>query len=497
MPGADARLRGLWVRAILLLLAMAATALPAAPAPAAPPQGFSVSTVFGGLAQPTALAFAPDGRVFVAEKGGIVKLFDNVTDTTPDVFADLQANVHDVGERGLLGLAINPNFPADPYVHVLYAYDAPIGGTAPAWNDTCGPTGESCPASARLSRLRAEGSRAVAEEVLIEDWCSTGKFHTVAGLAFGSDGALYASAGDGSHAHDYGQLVDPPNACGDPPVGVGEEQKPPSAEGGALRAQDLRTPGDPVTLDGTFIRVDPATGRALPDNPSAPDPDANIQRIIAYGFREPFRFAVRPGTTDLWMADVGTTEFEELNRIPAVQPGAVPNYGWPCYEGAVAQPDWEALGLTVCADLYNQPGAVTPPVLAFRLTAPEGCATSPQREPEAPLVRDAVASPAGAARVGPGTQSLSALAFYQGGAYPDTYDGVLFLGDYARQCLWVMRPGAGGEPDPGTLEPFATDVGSIVDLQVGPDGDLFYVHIGDAPWRAGPTGEVRRLSYTG
>jgi hypothetical protein len=188
-------------------------------------------------------------------------------------------------------------------------------------------------------------------------------------------------------------------------------------------------------------------------------------------------------------------EYEELNRIPAAQPGVVPNYGWPCYEGAAHQPDWEALGLTVCADLYNQAGAVTPPTLAFRLTTPEGCAISVQREAEAPLGRDAVASPA---RTGEGTQSLSALAFYQGGAYPDTYDGVLFLGDYARQCMWVMRSGAGGEPDPGTLEPFATDVGSIVDLQLGPDGDLFYVHIGDpGTWRAGPTGEIRRLSFTG
>jgi glucose/arabinose dehydrogenase len=280
--------------------------LPAAPAPAAPPQGFTVSTVFGGLAQPTALAFAPDGRVFVAEKGGIIKLFDNVTDTTPDVFADLKANVHDDGERGLLGLAINPNFPADPYVHVLYAYDAQIGGAAPAWNDTCGPTGESCPASARLSRLRAEGNKTVAEEVLIEDWCSTGKFHTVAGLAFGSDGALYASAGDGSHVGDYGQLGDPPNACADPPVAAGELPSPPSAEGGAMWAQDLRTAGDPLTLDGTVIRVDPATGAGLPDNPSAPGPEANASRIIAYGFREPFRFTFRPGTNELWLGDVGT-----------------------------------------------------------------------------------------------------------------------------------------------------------------------------------------------
>ena len=90
---------------------------------------------------------------------------------------------------------------------------------------------------------------------------------------------------------------------------------PPTAEGGALRAQDLRTSGDPVALDGSVIRVDPATGAGLPSNPLAGNPDANARRIIAHGLRNPFRFTFRPGTSELWLGDVGWTETEEINRI--------------------------------------------------------------------------------------------------------------------------------------------------------------------------------------
>ena len=101
------------------------------------PSGFQEQIVFSGLSQPTNIEFAPDGRIFVAEKGGRIKVFDDLADTTPTVFADLSANVHNQWDRGLLGMALAPNFPANPYVYVLYTYDAPPGQTAPVWNDVC------------------------------------------------------------------------------------------------------------------------------------------------------------------------------------------------------------------------------------------------------------------------------------------------------------------------------------------------------------------------
>ena len=117
------------------------------------------------------------------------------------------------------------------------------------------------------------------EQVLVEDWCQQYPSHSVGSVEFGADGRLYASGGDGASFEyvDYGQTGSPLNPCGDPPGGVGATLTPPTAEGGALRSQDLRTAGDPVTLDGTIIRVDPATGAGLPDNPLAGSSDVSWQ----------------------------------------------------------------------------------------------------------------------------------------------------------------------------------------------------------------------------
>src|ERR671932_1929191 len=91
------------------------------------PSGFRESVVFSGLNEPTNVEFAKGGRVFVAEKSGLIKVFDNLSDKTPTTFADLRTNVYNFWDRGLLGLALDPNFPTNPYVYVLYTYDAPIG----------------------------------------------------------------------------------------------------------------------------------------------------------------------------------------------------------------------------------------------------------------------------------------------------------------------------------------------------------------------------------
>ena len=180
----------------------------AATSPGLPP-GFSSSVAIRGLTQPTALRFSPDGRVFVAEKSGLIKVFDSLSDTTPTVFADLRTEVYNFLGRGLLGLALHPGFPAKPYVYALYTYDAEIGGTAPRWgspgvsSDDCptppGPNTDGCLVSGRLSRLQARGNKMTgAEQVLIEGWCQQYPSHTVGDLAFGTSGALYVSGGEGA-----------------------------------------------------------------------------------------------------------------------------------------------------------------------------------------------------------------------------------------------------------------------------------------------------------
>ena len=128
-------------------------------APTVVDPAFTDSVVFSGLTGPTATRFASDGKVFVAEKGGKIKLFSSVSATTPTVYADLSKNVDDYWDRGMLGLAIDPNWPAQPYVYTSYTYDSPIGGASPRWSDGCptppGPTTDGCVVSSRLSRLSA------------------------------------------------------------------------------------------------------------------------------------------------------------------------------------------------------------------------------------------------------------------------------------------------------------------------------------------------------
>ena len=196
------------------------------------------------------------------------------------------------------------------------------------------PTAASSAGDSPASRRRATYATG-SEQVLIEGWCQQYPSHSVGSLVFGRDGALYVSAGDGASFNfaDYGQDGSPVNPCGDPPGGVGALLTPPTAEGGALRSQDLRTTSDAAGLDGTVLRVDPATGAGLPDNPFAGSGDANQRRIIAYGLRNPFRIAARPGTDEVWVGDVGWSTWEEINRIVDPNDAAVENFGWPCYEG--------------------------------------------------------------------------------------------------------------------------------------------------------------------
>src|SRR3954471_14073916 len=122
-----------------VLVALVTAVLVASAHAAVLPLGFSESTVWSGLGNPTLIRFAPDGRVFVASKSGIINVFDSTSDTTPTQFVDLRSKVHDYWDRGLLGMAIDPGFTSGrPYVYVLYAYDkAPNSTQQPRWGDAC------------------------------------------------------------------------------------------------------------------------------------------------------------------------------------------------------------------------------------------------------------------------------------------------------------------------------------------------------------------------
>jgi glucose/arabinose dehydrogenase/PKD repeat protein len=471
-----------FVMCLVLVLSAMVVGAPAASA-ATLPSGFQESTVFSGLTNPTVVRFAKDGRIFVAEKRGVIKVFDSLADPTPTTFADLNVNVYNFWDRGLLGMALAPNFPTDPYVYVLYSYDhefgsaasAPRWGTPGVYSDPCptppGATDDGCMVSGRLSRLEASGNVMTgSEQVLIDDWCQQYPSHSTGAVEFGPDGNLYASGGDGASFNfaDYGQDGAPLNPCGDPPGQRGTALTPPTAEGGALRSQDLRTLADPVSLDGTIIRVNPATGAGVTGNPMAASSDANARRIIAYGLRNPFRFTFRPGTSELWAGDVGWNEWEEINRIPSV-PGPMQNFGWPCYEGAGRQSGYDGLNLNICENLYSAgPSAVTAPYFAYhhnnRVVPNEAC----------PI----------------GSSSVAGLQFKfnnNGNNYPTEYDDALFFADYSRDCIWAMLKGADGLPATGQIRTFAAAAANPVNLEIGPGGDLFYVDFDG--------GTIRRITY--
>ena len=187
----------------------ASSTAPTSPATtAAVPAGFSDNLAFGGLTLPTAIAFAPGGKVFVGEKSGIIKVFDSTSDPTATQVVDLRSKVHDFWDRGLLGLAVDPAFGAAGrnFIYVLYTYDHnPLGNPA-SWGDGCptppGATTDGCTVTGNLSRIPVDPTTGVAngaEQPLIADgWCQQYPSHSIGHLAFGPDGMLYVTGGDGA-----------------------------------------------------------------------------------------------------------------------------------------------------------------------------------------------------------------------------------------------------------------------------------------------------------
>jgi hypothetical protein len=493
--------------------------------------GFRDIALLGGVGrappQIVAIRFAPNGELFVAAQDGRVWEYTSIAARRAHLVANLgggrggSREVMDWDDRGLLSLAIDPEYPVRPYLYLLYTYNAPPGRTAPVWpydsssdSNTCpdppGPAdpnspgaptmtqGDGCIASGRLARIKINPAthRMVAgsEVVLIKDeWCDQEFAHTVGDVRFARDGSLYVSAGAGGifGIPDYGEVggsqgdpLTPRNPCGDPTYssgpgpgrpGVTVEPAPQDspngisgAEGGMLRAQSFRRPANqPATLDGAIARVDPANGRPLPDNPNRAAADPNRRRIVAYGFREPFRFVFRPGTAaDLWVGDVGESAVEEVDEDPNPLRGPSRNYGWPCYEGIGKGPTTWGISyyddFELCAPTIGR-SALAFPVYRYAHFVPlfhgDPCSTT-------------------------NGSSISALAFADASSpYPPAYHGALFLGDFSRGCIWSLLPDhPGSRPDSRRPVPIIFDdyrdrvgAGSPTDLEIGPDHDLYYV----------------------
>lgn len=396
------------------------------------PAGFTLEEVIRGLYVPTVAKFAPDGRMFVAEKGGAVKIVKDGQILAEPFY--VVRNVNNYVDRGLLGLALDPNFSTNGYVYFLYTYDN-------------NPSNIAGPKTAQLLRVTASGDKAVpGSEVVIlgknvgnsvqtscRDFPKTsdclpadGLSHAPGSVEFGPDGKMYVTTGDAAGYDD----VDP----------------------AALNALDIEN------LAGKVLRINP-DGTAPSDNPfytgRATD---NQSKVFAYGIRNAFRLSVRQSDGLIVVGDVGWNTWEEVNVV-----GRGANLGWPCYEARDQQNGTGAPGigaykdLPFCQNMYaNPPANLVWPIEYY---------------PHPP------------------SSAVVGGVFYAGTKYPEAYRGLYFYGDYAKNQIYALRIGSdNASVVPGTNRTFASNAGGPVSFFTGPDGDIYYVAIN--------LGGIYRISYS-
>jgi glucose/arabinose dehydrogenase len=255
--------------AVGFALVLALLSLSAVPAEGAAtlPEGFGQSRVATGLDRPTAMTLAPDGRIFVAEQAGRLRVIKNGR-LLSRPFA--RFNVNSEGERGLLGVALDPNFNRNGFVYVYL-------------------TTRSQPVHNRVVRLKAAGDRASGRKLIFRlNNLSQARNHNGGALHFGRDGRLYIAVGDNARAEN---------------------------------AQTLRN------LYGKMLRLN-SDGTVPKDNPFYNKARGKNRVIWARGLRNPFSFAVSRSSGRMFINDVGQKTWEEVN---AGVRGA--NYGWPRHEG--------------------------------------------------------------------------------------------------------------------------------------------------------------------
>jgi glucose/arabinose dehydrogenase len=215
----------------------------------------------------------------------------------------------------------------------------------------------------------------------------------------------------------------------------------------------------PLDLDevnGKVLRIDPGTGQGVPDNPfyDPSDPAGVRSKILAYGVRTPFRVQVDRATGEIYVGDVGTDQWEEINRIPTSwdDPETELNFGWPCYEGGDGEPQRVREDTPYCVSRYYEAETELTTAPWFAYPVEEGAA----------LI------------LGPR---------YRANAYPREYAGATFFGDWERDAFWTY---ANDE-----LEQFGTsgEWGQPVDIDVSPRGNLAYLGIG--------TGRLYEIVYVG
>lgn len=230
------------------------------------PTGFTEVLVADNL-DPVSMTCAPDGRIFIAEKNGrILIVEDGVLRSAPFLVLE----VDNYNERGISGITLHPDFTNNGYVYLYYTVKGADHN--------------------RISRFVADGNFAVpeSEQVLLDLDTLRGSVHNGGAMAFGPDGKLYVSVGDGANAQ---------------------------------AAQDF------TSLLGKILRLN-GDGTIPDDNPFYNETTGIYRAIYSLGLRNPFSMSIQPGTGRMFATEVGNYSWEEVNEIlPAM------NYGWPVIEG--------------------------------------------------------------------------------------------------------------------------------------------------------------------
>jgi glucose/arabinose dehydrogenase len=280
------RLRGIGSRLVRALVGLALISPGAARAQTFSDPGFAAQTVVTlPPYQLVGTAWTSNGGMFIWQKNGLVRIYRNGA-LLPTPFIDLRGKVNTVADRGLMSLALDPNFDSNGYVYLAYVYEPDSNP------DDTGPK------VSRLTRVTADPSNhdvalAGSEVIILDALPVDSGGHNIDMLRFAADGTLFVSNGDGGNSG----FTDP-------------------AELGALDIDSPRGKVLRINSDGT------APAPPLQTNPYYDGTNSIRSKVFAYGFRNPYRFAVHPTLGDLFLGDVGNQNVEEVDRI--VRGGSCP-----------------------------------------------------------------------------------------------------------------------------------------------------------------------------
>ena len=293
------------------------------------PDGFTAEVVAGDLDVATDFAFLPDGRVLVSEKSGLVRIFDDGKPAAAPLL-DLGAKMNGALWRGLMTVAVDPDFEQNGYVYVVYTglpKDRSPDSTEPTHVVLARYTVRDDQAGEERILLGAEGEQAGSCLGLPAgaDCIPVDHDHIGSDIVFAGDGTMFVGTGDGG----------------------GKER----VEETAFTAQDVDA------LSGKILHID-REGRGLASNPFYEgDPDANRAKVWALGVRNPFRLELTTSGTPI-VGDVGWLDADEVDVATA---GV--NLGWPCYEGLEQTHDYESRAQ--CQALYGSGDEFREPVIVL------------------------------------------------------------------------------------------------------------------------------------